>query len=67
MSVLIGYRTEHHIFCNFAGPGNDPNKCAQCDHLYGNYPQGNMTSEELIRKHFPDAKIIQSKGPEPQK
>lgn len=47
-------KKEHHPWCNFfTGPVET---CKMCKRLYEEYPLGDGTTAELIKKHFPDVK-----------
>jgi len=44
---------QHHIWCNF--PHTNPDTCKMCKRFYRDYPMDGLTSDELLKKHFPDA------------
>ena len=50
----------HHIWCNNVNPhatDQDATGCWMCESLERDHPQGQMTEEELMAKHFPNNKI----------
>jgi hypothetical protein len=58
----------HHIWCN-GDPRIDPKKCKWCASdngklgLIKNYPEDELTPEELVRKHFPNVIPRPGTGP----
>ena len=48
---------EHHIWCNFF-LDEPAATCSMCSDLKKNYPQNNLTQEELLAKHFPQVRKV---------
>jgi hypothetical protein len=44
---------QHHIWCNF--PHTNPDTCKMCERFYRDYPMDDLTPDELLKKHFPNA------------
>lgn len=43
----------HHIWCNQMG-NKPPEECKMCRQLKEKYPEGGMSEDELVKKHFPN-------------
>lgn len=50
-------KIEHHIWCNYFKSGS-PETCWMCADLKKHYPEGNLSEDELMTKHFPDNKKV---------